>query len=317
MEESFSVEKAAKLTAEARYILVAAPVPIFSGVRFREETEEILLCTTPFHLYKQGLQTKYRLKWHQKYMQLASHNDFSVLQIPSDTVEEIYRKSYAPKNNVKCDLYGCCLTDRFLDDAYIAQSKEKLIRIFPEARDKKVICYLPMVKVRPDCPEWLDLLELDVLQRLLGDRYVVVLNLNKNQLKNIHYKNKLNIPGFSKRIKRGITPWELMACSDVIVGDYRDVFYQAPFFHKPIYSTASDYERQYMSSLNLMMDNEKFRQFLFCPVVNSSMELAKELENLGNYDYRPMEKFKDEWMNKCNGNSVQQAVDYLLRGIER
>jgi hypothetical protein len=316
-DESISVEESAKLTAEARYLIVCTPIHIYSGTKFREGTEEVLLCTSPFHLYNQGLQTNYRLKWHRKYMQLVSHNDISVLQLPSDSVEQTYRKSYAPQGNVKCDLYGCCLTDRYGKEEFAEKSKEKLLNIFPEAAGKKVIFYAPAVKTRTDCPEWLDLLELDILQRLIGDKYVVVLNLNKSQLKNIHFKNKLNIPGFSKWIKRRMTPWELMACSDIIVGDYRDIFYQAPFFHKPTYSTASDYERQYMLSPNLTMNKEKFREFLFCPVVNSSIELAQELEKVESYDFHPMEKFRNEWMNQCDGNSVQRVVEYLLRGIEK
>ena len=38
------------------------------------------------------------------------------------------------------------------------------------------------------------------------------------------------------------TVLNLMIAADIIVGDYRDVFFEAPFLHKPTFSTASDYE---------------------------------------------------------------------------
>lgn len=312
-----SLKEKARMVAEARYIIAVTSVHLFCKTKFRSETEEILLCLTPFHLYNQGLMTDYRLKWREKYMNLAAHNDVSVLQIPSRNVEELYRKSYAPNSDVKCSLLGCCITDQYYDTDYINKSKQKLREVFPESEGKKVILYVPFVKVRQDCTEWMDLLDLDVLHRLLGEQYVVAVNINKKQLNGIKYKNQFAIPGFSKWIRRGISIQNLLAACDVVVGDYRDIFFQAALLHKPVYSTAYDYERQFTKSPNLRVARENYDQLVFCPVVNSSAELAAELEKADSYDYDRLKEFAGRWMDGCDGKSIERVVNYIEDGIRQ
>lgn len=314
-DSEVSMEESVRLVAEARYIVTCSAISLFCEIKFRKGTEEILLCLTPFHLYNQGLLTDYRLKWRGKYMEYSSYNDISVLQLPSKNVESIYRKSYAPNSSVKCDLFGCCITDRYFDNEFIRSSRSVLEEIFPEAAGKKVILYVPTVKTRQDCAAWMDLLDMDVLHRLLGDEYVVVININKNQKNGVKYKNQLTIPGFSKIVQKGITMSGMLAACDIVVGDYRDIFFQAAFFRKPVYSTAYDYERQFMRSPNLHIARNNYEDMVFCPVVNSAVELAEQLENVDTYDYSGLEKFVARWMDGCDGKSMERVVNYIADRI--
>ena len=314
--KSLSIEEMARKTAMARIIVVGDAVGIYCKTKFRQGTEEIMLCLTPFNLYNVGLQTNYYLKWRQKYTSLVSMNDVSVMQIPNKDSEEIYRKSYCPNAEVKTDLLGCINTDLYFDEGRKKQAIEKLHEIFPESQGKKVILYIPSVRRRNDCELWLDLFEMDILKELISDDYRVVVFLNKNQLDGKKTRNRFTIPGFSMRINGGISLRDCMLASDIVVGDYRDIFYQSVFFNKPVFSTAYDYEVQLMRSPNLNGMYNVFEKNQFCPLVKNEQELAEEIKNIDKYDYSKLEETRQKLFSGCDGKSLERTAAYVLNALE-
>ena len=303
-------EEVALEVATAKYIVAPHPVAVLCKIDFRPETREIMLNSTAFPLYNQMLDANYFLKWRRKYVKLSGRNDISVLQVPSKRLEKRFRKNYSRNTRTDCSLYGCCNTDMYFDDAVRAEAREELIACFPEAADKKVILYMPTVRTRKSCPEWLLIPDMEVLQQLIGDEYVVVLNFNTAQFKG-KYGNVLEVPGFSKMINKGILIRKLMLAADVLVGDYRDTFFEAAFMDKPTYFTVSDYEEMIKSN-NMGVANE-FESYIYGPVVTTADDLARELKDVENYDYTRMRRFKEEMFAGCDGHSVDRVVE-LLKG---
>ncbi|MCH5252417.1 MAG: CDP-glycerol glycerophosphotransferase family protein [Lachnospiraceae bacterium] len=316
-QSDVSLQEKAELAARARLIVVGEAVGLFCKTKFREGTEEIMLCLSPFKLYNVGLQTNYRLKWKQKYTETVSINDVSVMQIPSPSAEETYRKSYCPNSEVKTDLLGCINTDIYFDETYRTRAVKKLNEVFPESRGKKVILYIPSVRRRQDCELWLDLFEMDILRRLLSDDYRVAVYLNHNQLEGKASRNRFTLPGFSRRLSGEISLRDCMVASDIVVGDYRDIFYQSVFFHKPVFSTAFDYEKQLMKSPNLNGMYNSFENNQFCPIVETEKELADYVKNLENYDYSKHDEIRERLFAGCDGHSLDRTVDYMLKKINR
>lgn len=152
----------------------------------------------------------------------------------------------------------------------------------------------------------------EALQQYLGDEYVVVINFKKEDIGNRRTYNTLEIPGFSKVIPQGISVRALMMAADILVGDYRDEFFEAPLLHKPTFSTADDYEIATRVE-NMALNGPRFEQFLFCPVVASAEELVNHIRNLDEYDYAPMEVFREKMFTGCDGHSVERVVEYLCR----
>jgi CDP-glycerol glycerophosphotransferase (TagB/SpsB family) len=106
---------------------------------------------------------------------------------------------------------------------------------------------------------------------------------------------------------------EIIISADVIVGDYRDTFFEAALLKKPMYSTAYEYENR-IKSLNISANALDFDSFLFCPLVRSSEELARELLTVESYDYGPMEEFAATVLDGCDGESAKRVVEYLYNG---
>ncbi len=294
--------------ATAKFIATPHPITALCKITFRPETKEIMMNSTAFPLYNQMLDANYFLKWRRKYTQLSGKNDIAVLQVPSKRLEERFRKNYSRNTKTDCTLYGCCNTDIYFDQAARTSAKEELIAHFPEARDKKVILFMPTVRTRKTCPDWLSMPDMEVLQKLIGDEYVVVINFNMTQFKG-KYKNVIEVPGFSKMINQGILIRRLMIAADVLVGDYRDTFFESAFMEKPVYFTVSDYEEMIKSN-NMDVSNE-FESYIFGPIVTTAYDLASQLKQSDSYDYSRMRQFREEMFAGCDGSSVNRVVEYL------
>ena len=153
---------------------------------------------------------------------------------------------------------------------------------------------------------------MQALSKLIGDKYCVVVSLNAIQSKN-GFKNELEVEGFSKCINKnnGMTIRALMVASDVIVGDYRDSFFETTILRKPAYSTAYDYEK-IIKALNMSLHANAFDQNLFCPIVRTEQELANQLKQIDHYDYQKMDQFREKMFTNCDGHSMERVRDYLL-----
>ena len=117
------------------------------------------------------------------------------------------------------------------------------------------------------------------------------------------------------KITGGITYRQQLAAADIIIGDYRDTFFETPLMHKPAFSTAYDYEN-FIQANNMSQNANHFEEYIFCPVVRTSEELADQLKNLDSYDYSLMERFKQEMYADCDGHSAQRVVDYVLEHLD-
>ena len=308
-DPNLSIESIIREIASAKFIVVSKAIRKFAKIVFRAETKEIMLGNTAFPLYNQNLAVDYFLKWKKRYIRLAGTNNISVLQVPSKYLEECFRKNYCHDSQVDCSLVGCCSTDIYYEKGLIEGIKNKIYKVFPESRGKKIILYMPTVRFRADSKEWISMLEMDILQQMIGDEYAVIINFNAEQSKQT-YKNIIEIKGFSKLLISEIPVRELMMAADVIIGDYRDTFFEAAILEKPVYFTAYDYEK-IIKSRNIAFGTE-FEDCIFGPIISTSLDLAYELNHIDRYVYHLMRKFKEKIFAGCDGNSIKRVVEYLL-----
>ncbi len=169
---------------------------------------------------------------------------------------------------------------------------------------------MPSWELRDDCDHWGNLLDLEVLHKLIGQEYVVAVHLD-NSTANGSYYNKIQIPGFSKNLSVRMNLRDLVMASDVITGDYRDTFFEAALLHKPMYSMAYDYKKR-IQAWNMRLNAKDFEKLIFCPVIRTAEDLADALSRVKTYDYAGMEQFVSEYMGACDGHSVDRVLRYIM-----
>ena len=208
---------------------------------------------------------------------------------------------------------GACVTDVLFDPDYKRISLEKIHTLVPEARGKKLIVYMPTPRRRKNSGDWLELLDIEYLaEKLIGEYFMLIDLRNNNTLANA-CKNTVNVPGFSRNIsKEKISLRNMLVSADIVIGDYRDTFFESALLGVPVYSTAVDMEDIQSSSQNLAYDLREMYPF---PIIRREEDLLYSLDNKGKYDFDSLNFFKSKYLDGCNGRIAERIKGYIEERI--
>lgn len=297
-----------KLIATAKYIILLKPIGVLGLIHFRVDTEVILLPAKPFTIYNEGMELRSKYKWKQLYKVSAFNNDLDVIHIPSENAKTRFKEAYANNINVTQCVSGNYNTDIYLNDKFKTNSYNKLYSLFPQAINKKILLYMPKCGYRNTDKNWLNILDIETLQSHLNEDYVIIIWM-KESTKNTY--NKLAINDFSTVFHKEMDARELMSCCDIIVGGYIDEFFEAPILHKPAFLDCSN-EKGYLNSANAAFSDYNIEDLQFCPKIHSSQELVKWINKIDQYDYSRMDVFREKYLGKCDGHSLERVVNAIV-----
>lgn len=302
-----SDEEMMDILSMAKVVIVDGNVQQLLMVKFRTETTCISLLDRGFRLYSFGKNENIRLKWQKRYDTLLNQKNVDVME--STSIEQKELSGYTTDIGMVKILEGACITDTLFDENYKARAYETLMSIVPEAKDKKIIFYMPQPRKRQNSGEWLELLDIERLQQELSDEYFILMDFRSNPALAMSCKNVVDIKGFSKNISRDkISMRQAMVCADVVIGDYRDTFFESALLHKPVYSTAIDMGSVQSGSVNMMYNLEPMYPF---PIIHSSDELVSAIIR-GEYKYEKLDVFAENYLKGCDGHVSDRLVDYIV-----
>jgi hypothetical protein len=301
-----------RLLAMAKYVIVDGNVPQLLNVRFREETTAIYLLDRGFRLYAFGSAENIRLKWQYRFDALLHERIPTVVESTSKDGLEL--SGYHMDTVTVEKLPGACVTDVLFDDNFRMEALEKIEAIFPAAKNKKRIVYMPQPRRRQKSNAWLELLDLEYLEKTLKDEYVVLVDFRSNPALADSCKNVIDIDGFSRNVSKDqISLRSLLAAADIVIGDYRDTFFESVLLGKPVFSTAVDLDEIQSNSWNMMYDLAEIYPF---PIVHSAEELVEKMTSIEEYDDRPLTEFKEKYLIGCDGEVSERLLERIL-GRER
>ena len=192
----------------------------------------------------------------------------------------------------------------------VKQIKEKLN--IPE--EKKVILYAPTFR---DNQHQLGKgyvlslqLDLDNLQRKLGDEYVVLMRL--------HYlvASKLDIKqyeGFIYDVSKYDDINDLYIIADMLITDYSSVFFDYANLRRPILFYMYDLEEYQHNIRNFYIDLNE----LPGPIVQTEKDLLQEINTIGTYQERykdAYQKFHDKYNYLDDGNAAKRVAKVVIEG---
>lgn len=292
--------------ATARFILTEKPLPLLANLPLRGDTKLVMLGEPAVFFQPMGLLRSPKIRAERELFHLQQKLDISCLMVASEAMVPVYREVYHVNEATDYSVKGNCLTDVYFDPDFAVAAKEKLLRAFPEAKDKKVICYIPAHRYRNKRSQYAELLDMQLMQRELGDEYVVILHKQPETARLIC--NVLDIPGFSKDLTGKLSAREQFAAADIIVGDYRNVTLEAPLLRKPLYLTCWDAKAGRYNSRQLF-DYEEFCRGL---EVADTQDLITKLR-ADNFDLRVTDAYVEKYLTYCDGRSADRLFDYLMQ----
>lgn len=297
-----------ELLAMARYVIIDGNVPQLLKIAFREETTGIRLLDRAFRLYHFGRTENIRLKWQYRYDALIYEGRAGAVE--STTMEGLEHSGYGYNLATARVFPGACVTDVLFDDGFKCDARDKIAAFFPEAKNKKIIFYLPQPRKRPGSAVWLELLDMEILAGALADEYVMLVDMRSNKSLAGNCRNIIEVSGFSRNVTNmPVSLRSLLSVADVVVGDYRDTFFESVLLDRPVFSTASDMDKIQSDSLNMIYD---LRQIYPFPVVENAEELIEKLRHIDAYDASPLKKFRDKYFIGCDGHATERLLSKLL-----
>lgn len=305
------IKRIAHELADAKWIIIAQRVKIFGQFLFRAESKLIMLGYSAYPYLKIGCCRNYYVKIQDRFNKMIWDNDVKVLQRSSECLNDYYKQIYNIRDRIEY-IDGCCSTDVFFDENYKKNAFKKLYRAFPEAKGKKVIAYIPSIKYKNEKIRYLDMLDMGTLKKLIGDEYVVILH-QRQEVRKLHSLYEVNIKGFSSDLTDVMRAREQLSVADVVIGDYRDVYFESAVVRKPIFSYAYDAEKFCEKSPAF----EYYENICLGPIVASEEEFARYLSDLDNYDYRPQDRFREKYLKYCDGKSTERLWGYICEDAKR
>lgn len=289
--------------ARAKFILLEKPFPIMAGIKIRRESKVVLLGENACYFQPVRLAKKCKLREKNELKMAKEQIQFSALQTASEETKKIMRKSYSCDIETDFSLVGCCATDCYFDEEYKEEMMQLLHEAFPESIGKKIICYAPQHRYRSKDAKYSEMLDLEMLKKELGDEYVVLVNLQKGKK-----VNKINVKDFSKNMTKVMPLRGQMAIADVIIGDYRNVIFEAVLTGKPLMLTSWDYATTNFRKKSLFRFED-----LACEIsVSGTKDVIDKIKHLNDYKFDAYNKFRFKYLTYCDGKSSERLYQYLL-----
>lgn len=194
----------------------------------------------------------------------------------------------------KFKIIGVSRTDMFLDIDYNDKIKESIYHKHPSLKGKKIILWTPTFRSLEKNSTHVGLVEIEELERKLGDEYVVIKKLHPHVSINDKYSD------FSSS--------DFMTVADIMITDYSSILFDWLFYGKETHLFVPDYEA-YIKMNGFYYDP------LEIPVPIS--KTLNELEyNLKNHNTgTDINNFIKLMLEACDGNSTERLYKLILSVI--
>ncbi|MDO5520775.1 MAG: CDP-glycerol glycerophosphotransferase family protein [bacterium] len=295
--------------ATAKYIVLANPCELINVLEMRKETVVVQLWESAFPSLKFGYSTKEVISgYNKKRLEAAPlHKNYGLVPVASEGLVDTFAKAFNITDPSVVKPIGASQTDSLFDQKFKKKALEKLYNMYPNAKDKKIIFYMPQFRYTLTLPKCKVVADPGIMNEYLSDEYVVLCHYNaptqKEKLKFLRYYD-----GFIKDMTDVMSMIELLSIADIMVGDYRPETFLFAATKKPIILYAPDYKTYFYQTESYF----DYKDLMVGPVVTDTYELVDVIKNVATYDYTKLEAFRKKYLAECDGNASRRLVEYML-----
>ncbi len=242
------------------------------------------------------------------------HSNYSVALVSSGSVARHYAEAFGQPQDIFTSRIGIPRADLFGDPERRTRAEARVRAAYPLPPGRRVILYAPTFRGESvGKARYADLMDLEVMQRVLGQDHVLLLKLHP------FVRDAVAIPpelaGFAIDASSDPDVNELMLVSDLLVTDYSSVIYEFALLGRPIAFLAPD-DGAYDEERGFYFD---FRAQAPGPVVDTTGDLAALIRE-GRFDLDRVRAFARASFDVTDGRSTRRLVDEVivpaLAGVE-
>ncbi len=232
------------------------------------------------------------------------HPDYDMVTVSSPEVRWAYIEAMGKDKSPECVKgIGVSRTDIFYDESYIDAARQHIEKLFPAAKEKKIILYAPTFRGHVKNAESPDLLDIRAFEKNLGSDYCLVMNHHP------FVKMRPQIPEDMRHFAMDMTGLmsidELIMVSDICISDYSSLVFEYSLYEKPIIFFAYDLEN-YDDWRGFYY---KFDEFVPGPIFKTNKAIIDHIMHIDErFDKEKVHAFRLKFMSSCDGHATERIM---------
>ena len=231
------------------------------------------------------------------------HRDYDLVTVSSEYVREIYADAFQIDiNNVQA--LGVPRCDRFFDEVYLEETKNRVLEKHPEIKDKQVIVYAPTFRGKANQRIYMPAVDYSAINNVLSDEQIMIICPHPLMPK---YEGRWDYDRI--KVVRDVATSDMMIAADLLVTDYSSVIFEYSLLDKPMAFFCYDYDEydrdfylDYETDLPgiILKTEEAFREYISKGLFETDDRLIS---------------FREKYMSACDGRCskrIAEAVSGLL-----
>ncbi len=292
--------------ATARCVFMDEATHIFAKISLRPETELVQLWHGCGAFKKFGYSVsdgKFGASQRAK-TRYPVHTNYTLATVSSEEVIPHFEEAMNLKGKGIVCATGVSRTDIFYDEDFVSSSLEKLRRILPEAKDKKVILYAPTFRGNVELAVAPDKLNINKMQGSVSDEYVLIIKHHP-----LVKERPAVTDGFAYDFSDKMSIEELICVSDICISDYSSLIFEYSLSEKPMIFFAYDLE-EYFDERGFYYDYDELTPG---PVFKTTEEIIGYIEDIeNNFDKNNVISFREKFMSACDGNATERILSKIF-----
>lgn len=289
--------------AAAETIVVAKDCEMLNLLDIRPETRVVQIWDQVLPFEKFGCSSKEVISgYNRDYMEVAPiHRNYTLAAVSSEQLIPIYGEAFGMSDQSRIKPLGTAATDVLFDPEYGKKSREKIEKLFPEAKEKKILFYLPEERISLTRPTHTVFVDFKLMREFLKDQYVMVFDFDPEMAEELpQYKY---FGEFMYNIRGKMTTMDAMAAADVMIGDYREEIFSFAALDRPLYLYVPDMRTHFYES-DVYVDYENIAPG---PIYTQSRPLIDAIRN-EEYDTERRNHFREKYLSKCDGHVIDRII---------
>lgn len=295
--------------ATAKYVIIDEGSNIWSWVKIRPETVVLQTWHGCGAFKKFGFSTADLIfgPGKREMLKYPSYANYTYVTLSSPEVVWAYEEAMnLQKRKSVLQPVGISRTDVFFDPEFIGQAFEKLYRVMPQSKGKKVILYAPTFRGRVADGLAPDKLDIPLFKRELGEEYVLLIKHHPLVRKAPKVPEDCKL--FAMDVTKDMEIDDLLCVSDICISDYSSLVFEYSLFERPMLFFAYD-----------KADYDDWRGFYYNydemtpgPVCTTNEEMVDYISNLATcFDKQQVVDFKNKFMRSCDGHATERILKLI------
>lgn len=246
-------------------------------------------------------------------LRFPMHNTYTDVFVSAKEVVPFYAEAFGCDEKLIKPL-GTPRTDIFFDEGFVSSARDRLLKLFPQIGNRKIILYAPTFRGNnPDDSYNENRLDFEKLRNALGKEYALVLKLHPFTAKkfDLSPKEKERFSDFVFNASNLVGTDSALCAADILIADYSSLIFEYSLLERPMLFFAYDLE-EYDRDRSFYYD---YKSFIPGKLVLDTDEIISNV--CGNdFEKEKIRPFKEKFMSACDGKSTKRISDYIIDRID-